>query len=308
MPTPEETQKFARIAELQEKIKQSRKTTGKQIAEKVDKLKSTNLLGTFSGVALYKDRIEGDGRVIPLGSDVQVALESHGEISYTPLTSGGTARPTLTRMAVGGMIAGPLGAVIGGTAQKQKGIKTTVQTNDNRTVVLTIASEKNGYITRTAPGMDEAAARDFVTKILNAKVDYPKFKQTIAADEAEAEQEIKELRKNDPAVKMQRELDSLLTTLPADQREAAAKLNNEIGATSGIALVGIFVGLIPFFGFIMPIVALYKFSKIKKQYGVVNGDLRFALVAAIIGLAICTVMTALYIISGGDASKITGKS
>ena len=139
-------EKATKIAALQEEIASLEKNSKVEYEAKQKELAEYGYLTSFCGVHLYRDRIVGDNRTVMLDSNVQAAVESNGEISYTTEVKGGGTRPTLTRIAAGGLIAGPLGAVIGATAQKKKKSETVVHEHDTRVVRVMIASD-DGYIT-----------------------------------------------------------------------------------------------------------------------------------------------------------------
>ena len=132
-------EKATKIAALQEEIASLEKNSKVEYEAKQKELAEYGYLTSFCGVHLYRDRIVGDNRTVMLDSNVQAAVESNGEISYTTEVKGGGTRPTLTRIAAGGLIAGPLGAVIGATAQKKKKSETVVHEHDTRVVRVMIA-------------------------------------------------------------------------------------------------------------------------------------------------------------------------
>ena len=74
----------------------------------------------IGGITLFQNRVVGSGRTLSLDSEISAKVETSGQVSYSVESSGGGSRPTLTRIALGAAVAGPLGAVIGGTAQKKK--------------------------------------------------------------------------------------------------------------------------------------------------------------------------------------------
>src|SRR5574344_2221740 len=129
------------IEEIQKEMSGLKKNKS-ELEEQRDGLSKAGLLGYLSGITLYKDRVVGQGRTIKLDSHVKASVETGGQISYSTETSGGGSRPTLTRIALGGVIAGPLGAVIGGTAQKKKKIKSSTTAHDNRTLRIVIDSDE----------------------------------------------------------------------------------------------------------------------------------------------------------------------
>lgn len=72
-----------------------------------------------------------------------------------------TNRPTLTRVGAGAIIAGPLGAIVGGLVRKDTSrIYVTVEFPDGRAVVI------------DAPRKDSAKAREFAAKVNAAGAHY----------------------------------------------------------------------------------------------------------------------------------------
>lgn len=174
-----------------------------------------------------------------------------------------------------------------------------MQANDDRTVILTIASSKEGYITRTLAGTEEAKARNFATQILNALIDFHKSSKDILADIEKNKKEIKNLRKSDPVAALQKEIDTLTASLPETMRDDAPKLGKSIGSSRTVSIVGLCFSIVPIFGFIMPLISLMKTLKLKK-YGIKDKRIQPAHIMSIIGLVVCAIMTIWYLIDGGN--------
>ena len=257
-------------------------------------------MASFCGVNLYRDRIIGDGRTIMLDSKVQAAVESNGEISYTTEVKGGGSRPTLTRIAAGGLIAGPLGAVIGATAQKKKKTETIVHEHDNRIVRVTIASD-DGYITAAGNGDLENQAHSFVTSIMNAVVDYPKIKKDLVAHKAQLQKELEQIEKDNPAAGRKKELKELMSGLSEEEKKVASNLYNDINTAYWLSLGGLFICYMPVFGLICPIIALIKTMKFRK-YSIKKGTANAAFIVSIIGLVISGLITISVLSFGGNNS------
>ena len=278
-----------KIILLQDEIKGLKRNNQSAYEAKKREINSYGLIQEFHGIYLYRDQIIGDGRSIKLDSNVQVAVESDGQISYTTEVKGGGSRPTLTRIAAGGLIAGPLGAVIGATAQKKKKTQTVTHAYDNRVVTLTIASN-DGYISRSWNGDDPASARSFATTVMNAVADYPKIKKEVQEKRKKFASEIKELEKNDPLSKKEKELNKLIASLPEEQQGAAKSVNENIRNSFIASIVGLFFCIFPVFGIALPAVALFYSLRARKA-GVKTGKAKAALIMSIIGLAISLLMS-----------------
>jgi hypothetical protein len=129
-------------------------------------------IASFGGIDLYFNHVTKSDRSISFESPLDVQLQTSGEVYTT--TTGGGSRPTLTRIVAGGLIAGPLGALAGGVAQKHG--KTSTSVHDDRKVIITISGE-GGYISSNSLSFNyEAQARNFVETVTNASYDYQKQK------------------------------------------------------------------------------------------------------------------------------------
>lgn len=131
-------------------------------------------IASYGSVKLFYDRVQKGDRVLKIDSGIQAAAHVNGEKYATTETTGGGARPTLTRIAVGGLVAGPLGAVIGGAAQKHKKVSSKTIMHDTRSFRLIINST-DGYIQEDNNIFDP---QNFIGLILNAIADYSKNKNS----------------------------------------------------------------------------------------------------------------------------------
>ena len=281
-----------KITQLEAEISKIENRNKSLYAMKQKELNNLGLISTCHGIYLYQDRIIGDGRTIMLDSNVQAAVESNGQISYTTEVKGGGSRPTLTRIAAGGLIAGPLGAVIGATAQKKKKTKTITHEHDDRTVTLSIASD-DGFITRTWAG-DATEGRNFTTAIMNAVTDYSKNKKGIELRRKQLVKEMKELKEDNELTQKKKELRKLMDEVPEDDRKEIGKLNDKLKTSFISSIVGLLFCLFPIFGVIAPIVALVNIVGPRKL-GVKDGKAKATFVMAIIGLIISSLMTIAFI-------------
>lgn len=296
-------EKATKIAALQEEIASLEKNSKVEYEAKQKELAEYGYLTSFCGVHLYRDRIVGDNRTVMLDSNVQAAVESNGEISYTTEVKGGGTRPTLTRIAAGGLIAGPLGAVIGATAQKKKKSETVVHEHDTRVVRVMIASD-DGYITTSGNGNLDNEAHDFVTCIMNATLDYPKIKKDIAERRASLEKELRQIEKDNPAADKKKELEKLMSGLSEAEKKVISNLEKDIDTAYWISLGGLFVCFFPIFGIICPAISFIKAMKIRKL-GIKNGTANAAFIVSIIGLVISGVLTISILSSGNNNNTST---
>jgi len=299
-------EKATKIAALQKEVAALEKDSKVEYEAKLEELEEYGYLTSFCGVHLYQDRIVGDKRTIMLDSNVQAAVESNGEISYTTEVKGGGSRPTLTRIAAGGLIAGPLGAVIGATAQKKKKSETVVHEHDTRVVRVMIASD-DGYIMASGNGDLDNEAYDFVTSIMNAVVDYPKIKKDIVEHRASLKKELKQIEKENPAADKKKELEKLMSELSDDEKKVVLKLNSNIKEYFWLSIIGIFFCIYPFFGLILPIIALVQIMKLRKV-GVTKGLANAAFIIAFVGVVISGLITITFLTWNDDKNSSTGNT
>ncbi|MBX9034678.1 hypothetical protein [Gordonibacter massiliensis (ex Traore et al. 2017)] len=192
---------------------------GVELAEsKLDDVRGQFLKKTakLSPCTLYKDRITVKADAFPLDSLQEVRVEATGAV-YESFDVKHSARPTLTRIAVGGLVAGPLGAVVGGTAQKHK-TSTTREVHDDRKVFLTIFSSL-GSASASYPFSKEAAVREFADNIRVAAANYDSERQAYEAAVEQAANELCAARQSTYHVDQAR---AALRAAESDVREIAA--------------------------------------------------------------------------------------
>lgn len=151
----------------------------------------------------------------------------------------GGARPTLTRIAVGGLVAGPLGAVIGGTAQKHKKVSSKTIMHDTRSFRLIINST-DGYIQEDNNIFDP---QNFIGSILNAIADYSKNKNSYRQKKEKLEKSLGQKRKNLLVKKKQAELDALIKNASDEDKKALAK-QEKIDTVLRFILILVIIGAI----------------------------------------------------------------
>lgn len=283
-----------KITELEAEIVKIESRNKSLYSAKQSELNHLGLISTCHGIYLYEDRIIGDGRTIMLDSNVQAAIESESQISYTTEVKGGGSRPTLTRIAAGGLIAGPLGAVIGATAQKKKKTKTITHEHDDRTVTLSIASD-DGFISKTWSG-DATEGRNFTTAIMNAVVDYSKNKNGIELRRKQLIKEMKALKEDEELTRKKKELEKLMKDVPEEDRKEFGKLNSKVNTSFISSIIGLFTSIFPIFGIIAPIVALVNIIGPRKL-GAKDGKAKASFIMSIIGLVISSLMTIAFLAS-----------
>lgn len=232
-----------KVKALEKEIKQLKNSENYELKNAREELESFGLISSYAGVALYADRVVGgDSKPLRLDSGVQAAIQTGGQVWTTTDVKGGGSRPTLTRIGVGALVAGPVGALIGGAAQKKKKITTDVQVHDDRTLRLVISS-RDGYIDVAGYPDDESGARDFVSSIMNAVADYPKVKGTLKPKHDALKKKVAELENSDELNKKEKELSRLVDDASESDKEELKKHNKNRKVKIWLIAIGIFLAL-----------------------------------------------------------------
>lgn len=199
------------------------------------------LLASFEGINLYADRVEGQGQIIKLTSNIEASVEASGSRFAT---SNGS-RSTLTRTVVGYAVAGPLGAVVGAGNKKDR--KDTV--HDDRSLRVVIQSLDGCIDVAVNPDKAEGAHK-FVTAVKNAVIHYSERMKNKSELEKKADEIVS--AGSSAVEKKQKELDRLMETATTEDKMALRKYDrNRALLVFGIAIL-IIVGL---YGFVMFIIA-----------------------------------------------------
>lgn len=211
----------SRVNALKKEIKELIKQNNTRYEETRKELLNLGFLGSFGDIKLYYDHVEGNGRSLKIDSGIEAAAQVDGTVYTTTKVTGGGARPTLTRIAVGAAVAGPLGALIGGAAQKKKKIKTTNEIHDDR-VYRVIVTGPGGYIesTRNTPNPDP---QTFVGKIINAIADYPEDKEYYEAKRKELKELLKDSPEKSALNEKKKELEDLMDNATESEKEELRK-------------------------------------------------------------------------------------
>ena len=286
---------ISRIIELQKEIDLINTRVRNEYNQKKQELADDGVITKYQGIILYNDKIVSGGRTIALDSDVSVDVRTEGEISYSSEVKGGGSRPTLTRIAAGGIIAGPIGAVVGAAAQKKKKIETVTHEHDNRVVYLTITS-KDGQISKSFQGTEASAAHDFADSVMNAAADYSKNKKDIEKRRKEVEAELKKMEQSDPTASQQKELNKIIKSLSDTERPIAEKLNKSINQSLGLAIGSIITCWVPFLGIILATAALLTTLK-PRGIGAKFGKAQAAYILGFIALFMSFILSAVVIVN-----------
>lgn len=273
------------------------------LERQLELLNKPKKIDSIPGIILYEDRIVGKNRTIKIDSNFIANIERSGEITYTTETKGGGARPTLTRVVAGAYLAGPLGAVIGGTAQKQKKIKTKTTEHDNRSLYVTINSDEGNIEVSLKPDL-EAKARLFITNMLNAKIDYPKLKEKNDAERKRLKSEIEKIEKSNQIAKKEKELEDFLANLPPEERKKANTSEKGITLWFIMSIIWLSLFFIPIVPIIFLIISLIK-SCNKKKLGIKDGRVTATKIMSIIGISLSALFLFELIVSGESSTNET---
>ena len=246
-----------------------------------DDLSKFKRIDGIGGITLFQNRVVGSGRTLSLDSEISAKVETSGQVSYSVESSGGGSRPTLTRIALGAAVAGPLGAVIGGTAQKKKKIKSTTVQHDDRVLRVIISSDE-GIIDANINPTLESRAREFARNVLNAKTDYPKLKKEIEKEKKRLDKEIEDLRTNSPIDKKEKELESLLVGMSDDDRRTLKKIEKETKLYFFVSILSLVLFWFPIGPTILSMLSVIE-SKKNQKYGLYEKRIKLTKRLGIIG-------------------------
>lgn len=168
-----------KVVILRQEINQLKRSNAIDQQKMDAQLAHYGLLASFHGLNLYADRVEGQGQIIKLTSNVEASVEASGSRFAT---SNGS-RSTLTRTVVGGMVAGPLGAVVGAGNKKDR--KDTI--HDDRSLRIIIRS-LDGCIDAAINPDESEGAHKFVTAVKNAVIHYNERMKNKSALEKKADE------------------------------------------------------------------------------------------------------------------------
>lgn len=148
---------------------------------------------TLGNIVLYGDRIVAEAKSIPLSDNLEIEVNSSGNVySETTVSGGGTS---VTGAVVGGVVAGPLGAVDGG----RKGVKSKSEVQDERKLFISIVSSVDSAVVELDPKM-ELDARKLVAETKKQIKTLGSRKEKMDAELAELTQRLVMLEKDTSAI------------------------------------------------------------------------------------------------------------
>lgn len=128
-------------------------------------------LGSYGGLTLTETNMFTSSATIPLTSDITASVETAGNLAVK-------SRSTLTRIAAGGLLFGPAGAIVGGIAKKSSNV-------DKRELYLLIEGSSFSELIVCKPD-DGAKVRQFAIQIKQSAqaADSVREHRQIAIDQA----------------------------------------------------------------------------------------------------------------------------
>lgn len=188
----------------------------------------------FDTLQLYNDRIVGDGQTIKISPKIKAEVVTSGSRFAT---SGGS-RSTLTRTVAGGVIAGPLGAVVGANNKKQR--KDVI--HDDRSLHI-IIDAPDGYIDAPVDPNKIDAAHRFIAEVKLAIINRPKKKDSGKMKLAEQMHDAE--KASDAAIEeKQKELDELIENASDEEVEELRRHEHETKMINLVAKILIMVVIV----------------------------------------------------------------
>jgi hypothetical protein len=172
----------ARITHAQKALSAETKSRAARLKRAEKALAEAHTVGTRT-VATYRGK-DGSARIT--GTDIQTGQGTFpltASVKATVDTAGNLAtssRSTLTRIATGGLLFGPVGAIVGGVAKKTK-------MHDSRELYLLIEGESIATLITCNPD-DGAKVRQFATAVKQAALQADPVRAQRASAVAAAEQ------------------------------------------------------------------------------------------------------------------------
>ena len=126
---------------------------------------------SFGEAKLYGDHISFRRMNMQLSPDIMATVSTSGNVYSTTSVKGGS-HVSLGGAAIGGMVAGPAGMVLGGHKNK---VSSTSTTHDTRRVFVEVSSANGSFATEGGPE-EEANAHEFAAKVMEYGRNYQQRK------------------------------------------------------------------------------------------------------------------------------------
>lgn len=133
--------------------------------------KMNGVASSFGEAKLYGDHISFRRMNIQLSPDITATVSTSGNIYSTTNVKGGS-HVSLGGAAVGAMVAGPAGMILGGHKNK---VSSTSTTHDTRRVFVEVSSANGSFATEGGPE-EEADAHEFAAKVMEYGRNYQQRK------------------------------------------------------------------------------------------------------------------------------------
>ena len=207
-------------------------------------------LKSFAGVDLYLNHIDFQNRTYALNEYTKAEVSTSGTV-YTTMTSKGRTGISVGGALIGGAIAGPLGAVVGGVTRKND-IRS--EKHDERSVYLNVETNDGVFVSEVKIS-DEGKARSFAADILtaakNVEWEYDRALRAIETARTDLETARRDQQEIDACTAVLKDkedaLQYLIDTASSEEKAALTKRNQDRrkgmilgGIAAVILLLGIF--------------------------------------------------------------------
>lgn len=161
-------------------VKEAQKAYGSAVRQALENLKAAGVPGTLASVGqatITETSVVLNGRPRPLTPGITAQVDASGDVQKY-----GTSRSTATRVVTGALLAGPVGAVVGGVAKKNN-----VHTNDTRQLFLIVTGPDWQEVVQLQPALD-LQARQFAAALYSVAPHAAGYLQQYQSRVAQAKQ------------------------------------------------------------------------------------------------------------------------
>ena len=204
---------------------------------------------SFAGIDLYLNHIDFQNRTYALNEYTKAEVSTSGAV-YTTMTSKGRTGISVGGALIGGAIAGPLGAVVGGVTRKND-IRS--EKHDERNVYLNVETNDGVFVSEVKIS-DEGKARSFAAEILtaakNVEWEYDRALRAIETARTDLDTARRDHQEIDACTAVLRDkedaLQYLIDTANSEEKAALTKRNQDRRKgmiIAGIAAVCLLIGI-----------------------------------------------------------------